>query len=1354
MTRLIRLFPRIFALIICLLSVSASKGQFGLDEKLNANFEINGAAPIGDKYTLAKGTPYQMIDKTVNLCGEFFYTWSVSPNYPTTAYSISDPTVYEPTITFNAPGTYMLTLLVDAKGGPGYHCAPAWHEKTVKIVIPDAPSAMFSMNGQMDYINISKGQTVVFKDLSLNNPTSWQWNVSGPSGWSIVSGSLNSKDMAVSFPEGGGYGISLTATGAAGSSTYGSTVNVQNAGPISRFTANGSTADSIFIQPNQTVSFLDQSTGNPTNWFWNVLHRPTVNNGQIYVSGDPYSRNPQVKFPVPGIYSVTLYASNSAGGNVRQVLVFVEPPPPGVQDVKLCKDKPASPLTAIKSAIPGTLRWYTSPEFGSWSYQAPVPSTSQTGTTDYYVSEIVFMNLESKRAKITVTVGNPPSAPLVSSSRTYCQGAGAPRLTATGTNLLWYTQPGPGFAPLPEAPVPSTAVAGTMTYYVSQTNENGCESPKASITVTVTPSSPNPIVTPVINYDLNASTTPLQAIGSNLLWYTSDTARVGSVTAPTPNSSVPGVTYYYVTQSVPGRCQSPKAIITVRVNVPVVLYHPVINSFSPMSASVGTNVVISGTNFSSKTDSNIVFFGATKAQVINASSTSLTVRVPAGTTYAPVTVINAGPGFIGSSRDYFLPTFSPAKDSITTSDMDYALNFDAGIGPYAVTIGDIDGDGRPDLVTPSQQGSFSVLLNSSTPGNIAFSARREFATGGNSRSVAIGDLDGDGKQDVAIANYGSPGMVAVFRNTGGPGNISFAPAVNFHTGPGTAFVTISDINKDGKQDLVTANQNNHTVSILPNVGTPGHIYFAPRTDLPTGLGPRSVAVADLDGDGKPDIVTANSVNSVSVLRNNSRVDSIAFQPKIDHVTSAGNFTVMPGDIDGDGKPDLVVSSVSTFVSVLKNFSSTGNIVFSNSTFPAAGRGIAIGDINGDGKPDLATSGGFNTISVLQKDTATRYISFAPRVNFQGDRQPLSMAIGDIDGDGKPDLVAANLASNTISILRNNPQYSLPPVARITPSGPVKFCASESVTLSADSAYSYQWYLNGSAIPGSTSKTLLVYQSGAYTLSVTNSSGQSDTSAVTVVSVEALPVPSIAVSRTDNTFTGLDSTTIALGYGAQSLILTASTANGGVNNYLWTAGSENPDQTVLSSTTVNNPVFTPALAGIYTFTVAVTNENGCTATTTVSLTVLAASTSKNPDQIALCIDGKQKTVNKHAVPAQLKKGGSLGACLLQKSNKVMFSAQGGPDLVIPAAKTSSLEIYPNPFSDKTTVDFNIGEPNQNVALDIYNSLGIKVKTLYRGTVEAGKVYSFSVSGLNLPAGNYLFRLATNAKVLNVKGIKVN
>ena len=244
------------------------------------------------------------------------------------------------------------------------------------------------------------------------------------------------------------------------------------------------------------------------------------------------------------------------------VMVNALPPAPGVTTpVSYCYNATAMPLTATGT----NLLWYTAETGGTGSSTAPTPSTASTGNTSYWVSQTDGNGCESARSEIVVMVNALPPAPGVTTPVSYCYNATAMPLTATGTNLLWYTAETGGTGSS-TAPTPSTASTGNISYWVSQTDGNGCESARSEIVVMVNALPPAPGVTTPVSYCYNATAMPLTATGTNLLWYTAETGGTGSSTAPTPSTASTGNTSYWVSQTDGNGCESARSEIVVMVN--------------------------------------------------------------------------------------------------------------------------------------------------------------------------------------------------------------------------------------------------------------------------------------------------------------------------------------------------------------------------------------------------------------------------------------------------------------------------------------------------------------------------------------------------------------------------------------------------------------------------------------------------------------------------------------------------------------------------------------------------------------------------------------------------------------------
>jgi hypothetical protein len=375
------------------------------------------------------------------------------------------------------------------------------------------------------------------------------------------------------------------------------------------------------------------------------------------------------------------------------------------------------------------------------------------------------------------------------------------------------------------------------------------------------------------------------------------------------------------------------------------------------------------------------------------------------------------------------PAFRPAVEALETR-LTPSLSF--GVeqlwatdkAPYAVAVADFSGDGRPDLVTADKtSGTVSVLLNTTAPGATTtnFAVAQTFAVGNGPTSVAVGDFNGDGRPDIAVANY-DDNTVSVLMNTtpSGATTPSFAPRQTFAVGSGPASVAEADFNGDGRPDLAVTKIDG-SVSVLLNQTPPGvaFAYFAPQQTFAAGLQPRSIAVGDFNGDGRPDLAVANYFsNSVSILPNTTPAGAatVSFAPQ--QTFAAGNFpaSVVVGDFNGDGRPDLAVANAANVVSVLVNRTPAGAATpsfFAAQTFAAGGAtALAVSDFDGDGRPDLVVTNNLaNTESVLVNTTSPGAFSpsFAAPQSLLIGNNPVGVAVADFTGDGRPDLVVADSA---------------------------------------------------------------------------------------------------------------------------------------------------------------------------------------------------------------------------------------------------------------------------------------------------------------------------------------------------------
>lgn len=337
----------------------------------------------------------------------------------------------------------------------------------------------------------------------------------------------------------------------------------------------------------------------------------------------------------------------------------------------------------------------------------------------------------------------------------------------------------------------------------------------------------------------------------------------------------------------------------------------------------------------------------------------------------------------------------------------------------AVAIGDLDGDGRADIVTANYNPeSISVGLNR---GGGRFGNGGEYRVGGLARSVSIADVNGDGKPDLVAAassvNPNSdPDTISVLPNAG---DGRFGDRRDYAVESAPAAVAVADLNGDDKPELAIASDVTDTVSVLPNRGDGS---FLSGTSHPTGRRPVSIAIGDLNGDGQRDLVTANAgANTVSVLLNRG---GLSFDARHDYRSGRSPGSVAIGDLNGDDKPDLATANFKdATVSVLLN-RGDGSFQpkhdYRTGTFPFS---IVIGDLNRDGTADLATAnGGLSSVSVLLNggDGSLRSkLDYVPGIELWG-----SIAIGDLNGDHGLDLAVPMIDSrngwSSLSLLINTP----------------------------------------------------------------------------------------------------------------------------------------------------------------------------------------------------------------------------------------------------------------------------------------------------------------------------------------------
>lgn len=554
---------------------------------------------------------------------------------------------------------------------------------------------------------------------------------------------------------------------------------------------------------------------------------------------------------------------------------------------------------------------------------------------------------------------------------------------------------------------------------------------------------------------------------------------------------------------------------------------PIIQKIEPLVTFPNDTIIISGNGFSATASDLQVWFGPVTGTIVTSTTFAIEVIVPASASVCNIEVRNKLTGLSARSAEKFMPSFNGTN--FTTTKFTAPLEFNSSNEYFDLCACDFNFDSKPDIAATKflrtssprfpNPTDITLLRNTSTPGNLAFTSQSIVLNIGTDNAIC-GDVDGDGKADLLLTRSGAPrNSVHLLRNTtaASGGTVTFAtPGVLFlETGHFATRMSLFDLNKDGKSDLVVSNSSNDQFYIYTNTSTIGAISFSTplklsiKSDEAVAPIAYETEVQDFNGDGLPDILIGNFQNSNLFIFKNTSSGSMSFA-SVQKITMTGFFNRMVTyDFNGDHKLDIAVTSTTDDkVSILLNESTSTTLDFADPVIMPASLdpwGIDLGDIDGDGDADLMVANkelsptATEDINIFQNN-GTSGTAFT-KTNITTTIPTRNLKVMDFDGDAKPDIAYTSYdetigsARALVGIMRNTNCHQ----PEILNTAPISICAGQTIRLQTIPAnnVTYTWKKDNVAT-GANQPFLDITAAGTYTVTATGEGGSCEITSQSLV----------------------------------------------------------------------------------------------------------------------------------------------------------------------------------------------------------------------------------------------------------------